>query len=51
MDGIYLRAKFGCAQFQHLQAIMSQHQDLGSQLQCLEAKPKAEMELEDTEQI
>ena len=30
--------KFGCAQFQHLQAIVSQHQDLCSQLQCLEAE-------------
>ena len=38
MDGIYLRAKFGCAQFQHIQAIISQHQDLCSQLQCLEAE-------------
>ena len=37
MDGIYLRAKIGCAKF-HLQAIMSQHQDLRSRLQCLEAQ-------------
>ena len=36
MDGMYLRAKFSCAQFQHPQANASQHQDLFSQLQCLE---------------
>ena len=37
----YLRTKFGCAQIQHQQAIVSQHQDLCSQLQCLEAEPWA----------
>ena len=40
MDRITLRAKFGCAQFQHLhlQAVMSQYQVLHSQQQCLEAE-------------
>ena len=36
MDWIYLRAKFGCAQY--LQAIISQHQDLCSQLLWLQAE-------------
>ena len=35
-DGIYVRAKFGCAQFHHLQAIMSKHQNSSLHLQCLE---------------
>ena len=38
MDWIYLRTKFGCAQFKHLQAIISHHQDLPSPFQCLEAE-------------
>ena len=35
MDRIYVRAKFGHAQHQHLQVMFSQHQDLPSHFNCL----------------
>ena len=39
-ERIYLRAKFGHAQFKYLQAIISEQQKLLSHFQCLEAEKR-----------